>query len=192
LASGDLAGARTAANNALRFATAPDQPLIRLEAHRLLGKVATATKSHGAAEEHLATALGLAAECDVPFERALTLLALAELRLATKQSGEAEQLLNDVRGVCEPLGARPTLARVEALVAAGTSAERAAPEPFGLTPRELDVLRLVADGRSDREIAAALFVGSGTVRTHLTSIFGKLDVGSRTGAIAAARRLGIV
>ena len=62
----------------------------------------------------------------------------------------------------------------------------------GLSPRELDVLRLVADGRSDREIAEELFIGPGTVRTHLAHAFGKLEVGSRTAAIAAARRRGIL
>jgi DNA-binding NarL/FixJ family response regulator len=62
----------------------------------------------------------------------------------------------------------------------------------GLSPRELDVLRLVADGRSDREIADALFIGPGTVRTHLAHTFGKLEVGSRTAAVAAARRHGIL
>jgi ATP/maltotriose-dependent transcriptional regulator MalT len=60
----------------------------------------------------------------------------------------------------------------------------------GLTRREREVLALVADGLSDRDVAAALFVTTGTVRTHITSIFGKLDVGSRTAAVAAARRLG--
>jgi len=62
----------------------------------------------------------------------------------------------------------------------------------GLTPRERDILILVADGRSDREVAEALFIGQGTVRSHLTNIFGKLEVGSRTAAVAAARRLGIL
>ena len=61
-----------------------------------------------------------------------------------------------------------------------------------LTPREQDVLRLLAAGHADREIAAALFIGQGTVRSHLTSIYGKLEVGSRTAAVAAARRLGIL
>jgi DNA-binding NarL/FixJ family response regulator len=61
-----------------------------------------------------------------------------------------------------------------------------------LTRRERDVLRLVAAGHADREIAAALFIGLGTVRTHLTNIYGKLEVGSRTAAVAAARRLGIL
>jgi DNA-binding CsgD family transcriptional regulator len=62
----------------------------------------------------------------------------------------------------------------------------------GLTPRERDILLLVAEGRSDREVAEVLFITQGTVRTHLTNIFGKLAVGSRTAAVAAARRLGIL
>jgi non-specific serine/threonine protein kinase len=62
----------------------------------------------------------------------------------------------------------------------------------GLTRREQEVLTLVAEGLSDREVAAALFVTPGTVRSHLTGIYGKLQVGSRTAAVAAARRLGII
>ena len=61
-----------------------------------------------------------------------------------------------------------------------------------LTPREWQVLGLIAEGLSDREVAAALSVGPGTVRSHLTSAFGKLEVGSRTAAVAAARRRGIL
>ena len=62
----------------------------------------------------------------------------------------------------------------------------------GLTRRERDILLLVAEGLSDRDVAEALFVSQGTVRSHLTNIFGKLGVGSRTAAVAAARRLGIL
>jgi non-specific serine/threonine protein kinase len=62
----------------------------------------------------------------------------------------------------------------------------------GLTAREREVLVLVAEGLSDRDVAQALFITQGTVRSHLTSIFGKLEVGSRTAAIATARRLSIV
>jgi non-specific serine/threonine protein kinase len=62
----------------------------------------------------------------------------------------------------------------------------------GLTPREREVLTLVAEGLSDRDIAATLCVDPGTVRSHLTNIFGKFGVRSRTAAIAAARRLGIL
>ncbi len=59
-------------------------------------------------------------------------------------------------------------------------------------PREAEVLALIADGLFDREVAAALFVGPGTVRSHLTSLFGKLGVGSRTATVAAARRRGLL
>jgi non-specific serine/threonine protein kinase len=66
------------------------------------------------------------------------------------------------------------------------------PATHGLSSRELEVLRLVGDGLSNREVAAALFIGQGTVRAHLTNIFAKLDVGSRTAATAAARRRGLL
>lgn len=62
----------------------------------------------------------------------------------------------------------------------------------GLTPRELDVLRLVAAGQTDREIASELKIGARTVHTHVRSILSKLGVGSRTGAGVAAVRAGIV
>lgn len=64
---------------------------------------------------------------------------------------------------------------------------RAAP-----SPRELEVLRLVAAGRSNREIARELFLGESTVKTHLVHVFDKLGVESRTAAVAAARSAGLI
>lgn len=61
-----------------------------------------------------------------------------------------------------------------------------------LSERELEVLRLVADGRSNREIARALFVSEATVKTHLVHSFAKLGADSRTGAVAAAREHGLL
>jgi LuxR family maltose regulon positive regulatory protein len=61
-----------------------------------------------------------------------------------------------------------------------------------LTERELEVLRLVAAGTSNREIAVRLTVTLGTVKKHLNNIFGKLDVESRTQALARARELGLL
>ena len=79
------------------------------------------------------------------------------------------------------LGAAPDLARVESLI-------RPVPPPRagGLTPRELEVLRLVAVGESNREIAAELVVSEHTVARHLQNIFAKLGVSSRTAASAFA------
>ena len=61
-------------------------------------------------------------------------------------------------------------------------------EHFGLTGREQEVLRLLAEGRSDREIADALFISHSTARRHVTNILGKLSVNSRTAAAALAIR----
>lgn len=61
-----------------------------------------------------------------------------------------------------------------------------------LSPRELDVLQLVASGRSNREIGTALFLSEATVKSHLAHIYGKLGVRSRTSAVAAARAAGML
>lgn len=61
-----------------------------------------------------------------------------------------------------------------------------------LTKREQQVLRLIAAGRLDREIAAELFISHRTVTTHVTSILAKMSVSSRTAAAATAVRLGMV
>jgi LuxR family maltose regulon positive regulatory protein len=64
--------------------------------------------------------------------------------------------------------------------------------PEALTGRELAVLRLIADGLANPEIAARLFVSVSTVKWHINAIFGKLAVASRTQAVARARALGLL
>ena len=61
-----------------------------------------------------------------------------------------------------------------------------------LSPRELDVLRLLAAGRSNAELARDLVVVEGTVKSHLIHIYGKLGVHTRTQAVARARELGLL
>jgi len=61
-----------------------------------------------------------------------------------------------------------------------------------LSQRELEVLRLMALGRTNREIAGQLIVAPGTVKAHTASIYRKLDVANRTEAVARARQLGIL
>ncbi len=61
-----------------------------------------------------------------------------------------------------------------------------------LTSRQIDVLKMIARGRSNKEIGADLFISETTVKTHVRSIFGKLNVMSRTEAIAAANSRGLI
>jgi DNA-binding NarL/FixJ family response regulator len=65
-------------------------------------------------------------------------------------------------------------------------------QPFGLTARELDVLRLLAQGKLDREIADTLFIGTRTVQTHVSNLIAKLGVHNRTEATARAMQTGLV
>ncbi|WP_310476803.1 response regulator transcription factor [Sandarakinorhabdus sp.] len=68
----------------------------------------------------------------------------------------------------------------------------AAVASLGLTPREVEVLGLLAAGQANKEIARALGVSPNTVKTHLTRLYEKLGVSSRTAAIAHARALGVI
>jgi DNA-binding CsgD family transcriptional regulator len=185
--------ARAAADEGLALAASPDQPLVRLASHRLLGEIDTATGAHAAAQGHLTVALELADVCEAPFERALTLLTLADLRAATGAAFEAAALLKEVEAICAPLGAAPALARAAARAGrqvAAAEGERYA-DPAGLTRREVEVLRLLPRGLSNAEIAAALFVSPRTVQTHLTNLYGKLGVGGRAEAVAYAMARGL-
>jgi DNA-binding NarL/FixJ family response regulator len=74
------------------------------------------------------------------------------------------------------------LARHDAL-AASLAAPQSRPAPLGdLTPREVEVLRLVAEGLTDAEVAGRLYISPRTVSQHLRSVYGKLDVSSRAAA----------
>ena len=103
-----------------------------------------------------------------------------------KAAPEAE-LLAGIRAVAAgEVALAPSVSRVLVRRAA-------APTPaVVLTPRELDVLRLVAEGLSNREIGERLHLGEATVKTHLLTAFPKLGAKSRTGAVTRARELGLV
>lgn len=122
------------------------------------------------------------------------------------KNAEAEQLVDALRavGLGHALLAPEVTKRVIAQMSAVPQAtdEPAATGAVGggrhaellaqLTDRELDVLRLVGAGRSNSEIAAELVIGSATVKTHVSSIFAKLQVRDRVGAVIIAHQAGIV
>ena len=120
-------------------------------------------------------------ELEAPYEaaRAQVLVGLSCRALGDDDAAALE--LDAAREVFERLGATPDVERVDSLTSRGRR-----PETHGLTLRELEVLQLVAAGKSNREIAAALVISEHTVARHLQNIFAKLSVSSRTAASAFA------
>ncbi|MBB2923218.1 LuxR family transcriptional regulator [Cellulomonas cellasea] len=118
--------------------------------------------------------------------RARSLYEGARVRLATGRAltavGDIESARKELEAACatfRELGATPSVDEAERLL-------RPAGHPAGLTGREVEVLRLVASGRSNAQIAAGLVLSEKTVARHLSNIFAKLHVGSRTAAAAYA------
>jgi DNA-binding NarL/FixJ family response regulator len=113
--------------------------------------------------------------------------------LGAIEAGASGYLLKDAPPA-ELVAAVRAAAVGESALAPGVSsrldASRASTER--LTAREAEVLALVADGRSNRDIGRALFLSEATVKSHLVHIFAKLGVGSRTAAVARARELGAI
>jgi DNA-binding CsgD family transcriptional regulator/tetratricopeptide (TPR) repeat protein len=137
------------------------------------------------------------------YPRAYSLWRSAGAILATgRDKKAAAHALADARAIAADLGAVPLLDQIDAL-ARRARVELDAPQDvqplpaspsdsLGLTQREREILALVADGRSNREIAEALFITEGTAGTHVSNILGKLGVRGRTEAAALAYRLGLV
>ena len=130
------------------------------------------------------------------YEEARCRWRLAEALLGEGRREEAAAAARAAHEIAERLGAGPLLAAVEALARRGRLdlGVRGPGQPSdvpGLTPRELEVLRLVAAGRTNGQIAEALFISRKTASVHVSNILAKLGVRTRTEAAAAAHRLGL-
>jgi DNA-binding CsgD family transcriptional regulator len=181
LADDDPGEARRAAEELAAIAAAMSRPMLEAMAAQARGAVELGEGDVRAALQALRHASRLWQELGVPYE-------VARVRVLI---GRACGALGDADAAAIELGAaRKTFEQLEAapdLAALGSPAEGAAPGDFyGLSPRELEVLRLVAAGKSNREIASALVVSEHTIARHLQNIFGKLGVSSRTAATAFA------
>jgi DNA-binding CsgD family transcriptional regulator len=185
-AEGDLDIAAEKSREVVDLAAAPRQPLPLMSAHRLLGEIATDRGSLDDASTQLQTALTIATAAEAPFEIARCQLALARLSRALGSQQDAKRLADEARQIGERLGARPFLSSIDIVLNAPQPELQREDIPGGLSPRELDVLRLVARGLTDAEVADELSISPRTVGRHLSSIYSKLGVGSRTAATAFA------
>jgi len=178
LASGDVAAARAAADELTAVAAKLGSPFLRARAAHATGAVLLA---EGHAKDALFAsrqALNQWTELEAPHEAALTGVLIAEACAAVGDTDGAELARSAARSTFEVLGATPDLARLGARDEPG--------RPGGLTSREVEVLRVLAKGKTNRVIADKLFISEKTVASHISHIFTKLGVSSRAAATAYA------
>jgi DNA-binding CsgD family transcriptional regulator len=186
LAAGDVAAAHEAADELERIAARFDTELLAATAAQARGETELADGDAYAALASLRRALGLWQQLQAPHPAARTRVAIALACRALGDEDGAALELDAARAAFERLEAAPDLAHVDALRARALVSPAAA--PGGLTRRELTVLRLLATGRTNRQIAAELDLSEKTVDRHVSNIFAKLDVPSRAAATAYAFR----
>jgi DNA-binding CsgD family transcriptional regulator len=181
VASGDVQAARAAADELSEIAGDLGVPLLGALASHARGAVQLAEGDPRGALSPLRHACTAWQELEAPYEaaRVRALIGLACRELGDEDSAGME--LDAARWTFRQLGAAPDLGRVQALL--HPAAARTA---GGLTPRELEVLRLVAAGKTNRSIATELFLSEKTVARHLSNIFTKLGLSSRAAATAYA------
>ncbi|MFF5264940.1 AAA family ATPase [Actinomadura viridis] len=124
-----------------------------------------------------------------PHPEAEALMRAGEAALARGDHAGAARRLDRAAGLARDIGARPLAGRIEAVARRVRRRDDSA--PLGLTPREFEVLRLVAEGHSNRDIAAALVISAKTASVHVSNILAKLEVASRGEAAATAHRLAL-
>jgi DNA-binding CsgD family transcriptional regulator len=179
LAVATIDEARTAAAALDEVARQLGTPAVQAMAAYAAGAVELAAGDAAGSLPYLRKADMIWRRIESPFEVARTqvLVGRALNELGDPGSGQGE--LHAAEATFQALGAAPALAEVQRML-------RPAAAPAGLTGREVEVLRLVASGHSNAAIATALVVSEKTVARHLSNIFAKLDVGSRTAAAAYA------
>ena len=181
LAAGDVDAASGACTELDEVAARWESPVVGALAAGARGAVAVAYGDPSGALRLLRHAIAVWQQVDAPYEvaRLRVMVGLACAALGDHDSAGME--LSAARAAFERLGVVPDIARVDALVLGGAPLD-----PHGLTDRELEVLRLVASGVTNKAIAGELCVSEKTVDRHVSNIFTKLGVGSRTAATAYA------
>jgi len=178
LTAGDVDEAHRACLELAEIAARSESAMLGAIAAHVRGAVALAEGDAQAAVTALRDARRVWQELDAPYEVARVRVLTGFACRALGDDDTAALELEAARSVFEQLGAAPDLARLES-----TTEPR---KTHGLSAREVEVLRLVAAGKTNRQIAADLVVSEHTVARHVQNIFAKLRVSSRTAASAYA------
>lgn len=186
LAAGDVEAARVAVDELSKIAAEMNAPLLRAIADYAGGSVRLAQDNASSALGDLRRAYTGWWELAMPYEAARTRVLIGLACRAVGDEDSAEWELDAARAAFEQLGAQPDLTRMAELVGTGLTPAST------VTARECEVLRLVAEGKSNREIGSTLFISEHTVARHLQNIFAKLNLPSRAAATAYAYEHGLV
>jgi DNA-binding CsgD family transcriptional regulator len=181
LADGDTAAASGACDELRELAESFDTDVLRGAVAQARGAIALAGKDPAAALDPLRRAFEIWMQLDAPYDAARVRVLIGRACSALGDDDGARLQFSAAKNVFERLGARFALARLSTEEASGT-AERDHP----LTARELDVLRLISTGSTNKAIAAQLRVSGRTIDRHVGNILRKLDVPSRAAATAYA------
>lgn len=181
LHAGDVDTARAASDELAGIAARWGTPLLAAATAFVDGRLRLTDGDGPGAVERLRAAWRLYRDLDVPYDAARCREALAHACRLLGDDDGAEIELDAARAAFAVLGADPDGARVERAMRSDDAADA-----VGLTARELEVLALVATGRSNRAIASDLVISEKTVASHVGSIFTKLGVRSRSAATAYA------
>ncbi len=187
LALGETAGAREAATELTAIASTFDALLLQAAADRAMGRVLLAEGSAFAALAPLKRAWTAWQRLDAPYEAARERV---QIGIAYRELGDEESAAMEfdaARWVFQELDATPELADLDRMAPQMGTAEALG----GLTPREVEVLRHIAEGQTNREIASALVISEHTVARHVQNMLSKLGFSSRARLAAFAVEQGI-
>jgi DNA-binding CsgD family transcriptional regulator len=180
LASGELDDAREGCRELARIATSYESAMLAAMVAHAQGAVLLADGDPHGALGQLRRAAEVWQELDAPYEIARARVLVGEACRTLGDEDAAALEAEAARRIFADLGAAPDLARLDA------ATHRLPDDVHGLSRRELEVLRLVAAGKTNREIAATLVISEHTVARHLQNIFAKLGLSSRNAATAFA------
>ena len=178
IAAGDLGTARQAADELGALSAAAPTPMLTALAAFAAGQVLLSEGDAPAAFTKLRDALTAWRSLDAPYHTARCRVLMGRAFQALGDDAAATVEFDSARATFAELGAAPALAELDALA----GGHRAGP----LTEREVEVLRLVSTGLTNRDVAARLSLSEKTVARHLSNIFGKLGISSRAAATAYA------
>ena len=186
LAADDAAEAKQALTELERLTQILSSSALDAEYARAQGEVALAAGRPEAALPHLRRGADTWRRLSAPYETARTGMLIGRACRALGDEEGAQLELESARELFAELGAIPELRDIESLL------ESVGPAPGGLSEREIEVLRLVAAGMTNHAIATQLYISERTVHRHVSNIFAKIGVNSRTAAAAYAVQCGLL